>query len=63
MHRGHRIFHTHRTNIIASSMAFGLEVFSHNLADRSFTPLPNQTGTNTNYLNQCFLFVLSTQVR
>ena len=41
--------------IVASSMDSGLEAFSHNPADDSFSPLAFQPGENTKYLNQRFL--------
>jgi len=44
-----------RTNITVSSTDSGLEAFSHNPADDSFAPLPDQTGANTKYLNEQFL--------
>jgi hypothetical protein len=43
------------TNISVSSTDSGLEAFSHNPADDSFAPLPDQTGANTKYLNEQFL--------
>ncbi|KIJ19344.1 hypothetical protein PAXINDRAFT_69152, partial [Paxillus involutus ATCC 200175] len=42
-------------NIVTSSTDSGLEAFSHNPANDSFTSMPNWTGADTNYLNGQFL--------